>query len=111
MVLSVRGLNEGAIDDSWERQHVIFTHGNGVAMAAAYDSGPVLGESRALDFLVRGLGEVDIADELSASLEQPRIYYGEDFGANVVLPKQLLLEAVDGVIKRDNVGLGTGGLY
>jgi len=27
--------------------------------------------------------------------------YGEDFGANVVLPKQLLLEAVDGVIKRD----------
>ena len=27
--------------------------------------------------------------------------YGEPFGANVVLPKQLLLEAVDGVIKRD----------
>ncbi len=27
--------------------------------------------------------------------------YGEDFGANVVLPKQLLLEAVDEVIKRD----------
>ena len=27
--------------------------------------------------------------------------YGEDFGANVVLPKQLLLEAVEGVIKRD----------
>jgi len=29
--------------------------------------------------------------------------YGEDFGANVVLPKQLLLEAVEGVIKRDLV--------
>ncbi|MDA0205877.1 MAG: hypothetical protein O3A53_03700 [Acidobacteria bacterium] len=27
--------------------------------------------------------------------------YGEDLGANVVLPKQLLLEAVEGVIKRD----------
>ncbi len=27
--------------------------------------------------------------------------FGEDFGANVVLPKQLLLEAVDDVIKRD----------
>ena len=27
--------------------------------------------------------------------------YGEDFGANVVLPKQLLLEAVESVIKRD----------
>lgn len=27
--------------------------------------------------------------------------YGEPYGANVVLPKQLLLEAVDGVIKRD----------
>lgn len=32
--------------------------------------------------------------------------YGEDFGANVVLPKQLLLEAVEGVIKRDlNAGV------
>ena len=31
------------VDESWEREHVIFTHGNGVAMAAAYDSGPVLG--------------------------------------------------------------------
>lgn len=27
--------------------------------------------------------------------------FGDPFGANVVLPKQLLLEAVDGVIKRD----------
>lgn len=27
--------------------------------------------------------------------------YGEEFGANVVLPKQLLLEAVESVIKRD----------
>ncbi len=27
--------------------------------------------------------------------------YGEPYGANVVLPKQLLLEAVEGVIKRD----------
>jgi hypothetical protein len=27
--------------------------------------------------------------------------WGENFGANLVLPKQLLLEAVDGVIKRD----------
>ena len=27
--------------------------------------------------------------------------YGEPFGANVVLPKQLLLEAVEGVVKRD----------
>ncbi|MCB1019353.1 MAG: hypothetical protein KDC27_05460 [Acidobacteria bacterium] len=27
--------------------------------------------------------------------------YGEELGANVVLPKQLLLEAVDGVVKRD----------
>lgn len=27
--------------------------------------------------------------------------YGEDFGANVVLPKQLLLDAVESVVKRD----------
>ncbi|MEM9564199.1 MAG: UPF0182 family protein, partial [Actinomycetota bacterium] len=93
VVLSVRGLNDGAIDESWEREHVIFTHGNGVAMAAAYDSGPVLGESRALDFLISGLGNVDqgdvnIEDDLSATLDQPRIYYGEDFGGYAIVAAQ-----------------------
>jgi uncharacterized membrane protein (UPF0182 family) len=85
VVLSVRGLNESQVGDSWERQHVIFTHGNGVAMAAAYDSGPVLGESRALDFLISGLGDVSIDDDLALTLEQPRIYYGEDFGGYAIV--------------------------
>jgi hypothetical protein len=34
-------------------------------------------------------------------VQRRRRDYGEEFGANVVLPKQLLLEAVEGVIKRD----------
>ena len=85
VVLSVRELNEGQVGDSWERQHVIFTHGNGVAMAAGYDSGRVQGESRALDFLISGLGEVDIADDLPTTLEQPRIYYGENFGGYAIV--------------------------
>ncbi len=85
VVLSVRGINSGAIDDGWEREHVIFTHGFGVAMASAYDSGPVVGESRALDFLVSGLGETSIDEDLSLTIDQPRIYYGENFGGYAIV--------------------------
>lgn len=86
VVLSARGLNVGEVEDSWERQHVIFTHGYGAAMAAAYDQGgTVSGESRELDFLVSGLGETRINDELDVSLEQPRIYYGEGFDGYAIV--------------------------
>jgi uncharacterized membrane protein (UPF0182 family) len=79
VVLSARGLNINEVGDTWERQHVIFTHGYGVAMASAYDDeeAPVSGESRQLNFLVSGLGQTRIADELSLDLAQPRVYYGE----------------------------------
>ncbi|MGH1490816.1 MAG: UPF0182 family protein [Acidimicrobiales bacterium] len=78
VVLSVRGLNVGEVGASWEQQHIIFTHGHGLAMAAAYDeTARVSGESRNLDFLVSGLGESVISDGLDLTLDQPRIYFGE----------------------------------
>lgn len=87
VALSVRGLNVGEVAESWERQHVIFTHGYGVAMAAAYDDeeAPASGESRALQFLVRGLGDTEIDPNLAASLEQPRVYYGEDLTGYAII--------------------------
>jgi uncharacterized membrane protein (UPF0182 family) len=86
VVLSARGLNVGEVGDSWEPQHVIFTHGHGLAMAAAFDeTATVSGESRNLDYLVRGLGESQIDEELAVSLDQPRIYFGEDMGGYAIV--------------------------
>ncbi|MGB5755313.1 MAG: UPF0182 family protein, partial [Acidimicrobiales bacterium] len=86
VVLSVRGLNVGEVGDSWERQHIIFTHGHGLAMAAAYDeTARVTGESRNLDFLVSGLGDSEIDPELDVDLEQPRIYFGENLGGYAIV--------------------------
>lgn len=86
VVLSARGLNVGEVGDSWEPQHVIFTHGHGLAMAAAFDeTATVSGESRNLDYLVRGLGESQIDEELAIELEQPRIYFGEDMGGYAIV--------------------------
>ncbi len=87
VVLSVRGLNVGEVGESWERQHVIFTHGHGLAMAEAYDdvTGAVSGESRALDFLVSGLGDTRIDPALETTIEQPRIYFGEGLGGYAIV--------------------------
>ena len=86
VVLSVRGLNVAEVADTWERQHVIFTHGHGVAMAAAFDeTATVVGESRNLDFLISGLGESTISPDLNTTLGQPRIYYGENLGGYAIV--------------------------
>ena len=80
VVISGRELNLSETNDNWESEHVIFTHGNGLALAAAFDeTATVSGESRNLDYLIRGLGESEIdADlQLDTPFDQPRIYYGE----------------------------------
>ncbi len=82
VVLSARGLNIAETGSAWESQHVIFTHGYGMAMAGAYDEGLTssgVGEQRELNFIVKGLGETEIDPTLDLSLEQPRIYYGDQF--------------------------------
>lgn len=85
-MLSARSLNVSEVGASWEPQHVIFTHGHGLAMAAAYDeTATVSGESRNLDYLIRGLGESLIDGELSETLAQPRIYFGEDMSGYAIV--------------------------
>jgi len=81
VVLSARGLNVSEVGDGWEQEHVIFTHGYGLAMAAAYDDEDPAGPSdtRALNFLIRGLGQIQVDEGLETAIDQPRIYYGENF--------------------------------
>ncbi len=87
VVLSARGLNINEVGSGWEQQHVIFTHGYGLAMAAAYDDGISLGptDTRALDFLIRGLANIEVDEDLGTDLDQPRIYYGDDFGGYAIV--------------------------
>ena len=87
VVLSARGLNINEVGDGWEQQHVIFTHGYGLAMAAAYDDGVTRGptDTRELDFLIRGLANIEVDEALGVGLDQPRIYYGDDFGGYAIV--------------------------
>ena len=86
VVLSVRGLDL-AVDEvgqGWESQHILFTHGYGTAVAAGWDVDPN-GRPR---FLVEDLGDVTIDPSLNeelTSLEQPRVYFGENFGGYAIV--------------------------
>ena len=77
VVLAARGLDltVEAVEQTWEHQHVQYTHGYGVAMAAGWEAD----SSGRPEFVVRGLGDVGIDERLDESLEQPRIYVAEDF--------------------------------
>lgn len=78
VVLSVRSLKE--LGNTWEKQHIIFTHGYGAVMASAYDEGAGQGnEARRLNYLIDGLEEARIDPNLETVLPQPRTYYGEGF--------------------------------
>ena len=83
VVLSMRELDltVDEIEDSWEAQHIVFTHGYGAAMAAGWEV-DTNGRPR---FLVRELGEVAIDESLGETLEQPRVYFGEDFGGYAIV--------------------------
>ncbi|MGI9613454.1 MAG: UPF0182 family membrane protein [Acidimicrobiales bacterium] len=86
VVLSVRGLDL-AVDEvgqGWESQHILFTHGYGAAVAAGWDVDPN-GRPR---FLVGDLGDVSVDPSLNeelTSLEQPRVYFGENFGGYAIV--------------------------
>ena len=56
-------------------------------MAAAYDDGVSLGptDTRELDFLIRGLANIDVDEELGVELDQPRIYYGDGFDGYAIV--------------------------
>ncbi|MDH3293128.1 MAG: UPF0182 family protein [Acidimicrobiia bacterium] len=87
VVLSARELDVNEVGQGWEQQHVIFTHGYGVAMAAGYDVDGVPGtvDTRELDYLIRGIATIEVAEGLETGLDQPRIYFGDDFDGYAIV--------------------------
>ena len=85
VVLSVRGLELGVdeVGQGWESQHIVFTHGYGAAVASGWEV-----DNGRPNFLVSELGDVSVDESLSGeltSLEQPRVYFGEDFGGYAIV--------------------------
>lgn len=76
VLLSVRGLEVDEAPSSWEDQHVVYTHGYGVAVAR----GDQASDDGLPEYLVEGIGRDERQDEsFGVELEQPRIYFGENF--------------------------------
>jgi hypothetical protein len=83
VVLSIRGLDLTVpeVGQGWESQHIVFTHGYGAAMAAAWTTDA----NGRPNFLIRDLGDVAINDGMAETLGQPRVYYGEGFGGYAIV--------------------------
>ncbi len=82
VAISVRELSLASSEQGWENQHVVFTHGFGVAVAAADVRGP----GGTPDYLVAGIGPtLEVDPDLQVDLTQPRIYFGEGFGGYAVV--------------------------
>lgn len=80
VVLGARGLDIDNVGEvSWESEHLVFTHGNGLALAAANE--PVGAEP---DFLIGGVPAVNRI-ESDISLDQPRLYFGEDIDGYAIV--------------------------
>jgi uncharacterized membrane protein (UPF0182 family) len=83
VVLAVRELNPGGIDNpSWEIEHLAYTHGLGVAVAAgdavASDGQPL--------YFVEGVGpNQQIVEGFEAEVTTPQVYFGEGFGGYAVV--------------------------
>lgn len=77
VVLGARGLSLNAVPSrTWENQHVVYTHGNGVVIAAG-DDVEARGEP---SFLLRGIGS-DLAptdDSFEVDEVEPYLYYSEN---------------------------------
>lgn len=81
VTLAVRSLNLRALAEGWEREHVVLTHGYGVAMAAGNRADRGLPE-----YLVQGIGPSARTDEgLDAALDRPQVYYDEGFGGYAIV--------------------------
>ena len=74
VLIGARELNQAGVEGGWESQVLSFTHGNGVVIAPSNNV-----EGSLPVFLV---GDVPVDNEIpdDISLEQPRIYYGENMG-------------------------------
>lgn len=108
VLVSARELNTDEIPDTWENQHIVYTHGYGVALAPAN----VTTSNGQPDFLVRDL-PVEVSPSLvGVDLEQPEMYIGEGFEGFAIVgatrdevsfpnedgsPREVRYEGADGV--------------
>lgn len=82
VAISVRELNIANAEDGWENQHLVFTHGYGVAVAPAN----VIGSGGTPNYLVSGIrSSLQIDEDLDVDLSQPRIYFGEGFDGYAIV--------------------------
>lgn len=78
-IVSARELNaNGITNPSWEKLHLIFTHGYGLALAPANTTN-ARGEP---DFLVQGIPATTTG---LPALERPEIYHGEDMAGYAIV--------------------------
>ena len=77
VVLAARELNDSSIPDAgWVNRHLVFTHGYGAVLSPANTVTP---EGQP-DFLVKDINP-DEAVPAALIIDQPRIYFGEDFAS------------------------------
>jgi len=75
VIIGTRDLNVSQIpQNSWEGQHLAYTHGYGVALAPA-NATTTQGRP---DFLIRNVPQIVDASRISADVSQPQLYYGEN---------------------------------
>ncbi len=107
VTIGARSLDLTSVGSSWEDQHIVNTHGFGVAVASANTSDG----SGLPDYAVRGIGRGQIIDDdLQIELNQPRLYFDEDFGGYAIVGAtrdERDIEAADSVDFRYD---GTGGV-
>jgi uncharacterized protein len=79
VLVSARDLNPSRVpQQSWEGQHVAYTHGYGLALAPA--SGAT-GGSRQPDFQMR---DVPVDNRTDIEFDQQQVYFGENLGGYVI---------------------------
>lgn len=112
VTIGARSLDLASVGSSWEDQHIVNTHGFGVAVAPANTS-----DARGLpDYAIRGIGQGQVIDDdLPIELDQPRIYYDENFGGYAIVGAtrdEVDVEASDSVAFRydGEGGVGVSGL-
>lgn len=78
VVLGARGLNLDGVPQTWESTTLSFTHGNGIAMAAANNT-----DDQLPVFQIGGIPPESTIDGIS--LEQPQLYHGEAMGGYAIV--------------------------
>ena len=75
VVVGTRDLNVGQIpQNSWEGQHLAYTHGYGVALAPA-NATTTQGRP---DFLIKNVPQIIDTTRMSTDISTPQLYYGEN---------------------------------